>query len=189
MITKIDIDSGKVKEIIRDMEKTRDTIDRVRSKFAKKARLNSRIEHDRNEVWVRVMVKFKGERSEAFDADHIKDAYSLVSTDLQWRNYDYSWDAVTQTMRQQATATALSELILEDPETKARVDAILTRVAKIMVQRDKILPEKRKQIRSAYVQETVNGVKEHLREIRDDIDENDVVQIWREVLAEAVHEA
>jgi len=24
---------------------------------------------------------------------------------------------------------------------------------------------------------------------RDDIDENDVVQIWREVLAEAVHEA
>ena len=75
------------------------------------------------------------------------------------------------------------------PDIRKDLEALAALVGKLLDNRAKTLPERSKRARDAWVQDVMRDIGEKLMLVRDSIDEQDVLDLWREVIVREVSES
>lgn len=191
MITSADISSGRVKEIIRHLPCTQEVLGALREKVARKAEVSSQLVTERGETTVRVRVKLHGEHARFMIGDVENPRWLLNSMFyLQSYSWKYEWDpSVSHDNRSRAAEEAIADLVFEDEPAKAALEAIAAKVTKLIRLRSKTMPEKSKRAREAYVEDVLRDIREKLSRIKNDVDEETIILLWREILVSDAHES
>ena len=191
MITKADVASGKFKEIIRDLPQTQNAVKKLQEIAKRKADVSSQMMVYNGKTEIRVRVKLQGEHARFMIGDVENPRWLLNSMFyLQNHAWGYDWDpSVSHDDRCRATEEAIADLAFEDETMKAAMEAIAAKVTKLIRLRSKTMPEKSRRARETYVEDVLRNVRQKLSNIKDDIDEETVVLLWREVLVSDAHDS
>lgn len=195
MITLADIQSGQSRKKLAAEKAVKEMIKNIAVKLAHpKAQVGTDLQTGGGKVWVRVRIKLNASHALFIDASE----YDLRNPRVLLPRLFYlhqplwhvDWDpAVPHDTKCHETEAAIVELCMAEPDIRKDLEALAARVGKLLDQRDKVLPERSKRARDAWVQNVMRDIGEKLMLVRDSIDEQDVLDLWREVIVREVSES
>jgi hypothetical protein len=196
IITQADIDAGKVKDAIRHMPSVTREVGAAARKLAGQAQVSSDLRTYGGAVHVRVRIKLAGSNEYAHwfeDEQDLRDCKHIVCIVL---GLHYKMGIVPDELFDpnvdwktagDALAGAMYELVYDVAQPD--VDRLHGRVLRLLDKRSKTVPEMSKRARAAWVKEVMDDVRDKLRLVRAEVQEQDVVDLWREVLCEETQDS